>query len=342
MQRVALWGILVSFILSGGPACRHKRPASPLALAGFTMGTTYSIKALPPHNHDEYAAEVQAAVEAELESVNRQMSVFRPDSEISVFNRHTGGEWFPVSPALAMVVEHARQVSERSAGAFDVTVAPLIDLWGFGVKGRRSTPPPPAEIERTLAAVGYRKLEVRVHPPALRKRVPDLRCNLSAIAKGYGVDAVGRRLEALGFRDYMVEIGGEVRTRGVNASGRPWLVGIAAPDESIGLQRIIHLQGESIATSGDYRNYFQKDGRRFSHTIDPQTAAPVTHNLASVSVIASSCMTADALATAIAVMGPQKGMEFARREKLPVFIIVHEKDGFREMSTPWFASYLEK
>ncbi|HNX96067.1 MAG TPA: FAD:protein FMN transferase [Candidatus Aminicenantes bacterium] len=324
------------------PACRNHDASPSFSLAGFTMGTHYHVKAIPSGRNAPGVDQVRQAVEGELEAVNRAMSMFRPDSELSAFNRSSSGVWFPVSPATAEVVEHARQISVLSGGAFDVTVAPLVDLWGFGRNGGRTAPPSPEEVARVRQEVGYERLRIRLAPPALRKETATLRCDLSAIAKGYGVDRVGLRLESLGFDRYLVEIGGEVRCRGQGPTGADWQVGIAAPDASGDLLRVIHLRDVAVATSGDYRNYFEKDGRRFSHTINPRDGAPITHSLASVTVIHPSCMHADAMATALNVLGPEAGLALANREKLAAYFIVRRGSGFVETSTAWFAPYQRK
>ncbi len=325
-----------------GAACRQSPAVVALSLSGLTMGTTYQVQAIPPSPRSPSEGAVRQAVEEELEGVNRSMSMFRPDSELSSFNRNTDTGWFAVSPAVAEVVTRALEVSALSQGAFDVTVAPLVDLWGFGRKGPAGRPPAPEEVGRVLQEIGYSNLEARRQPPALRKKRPALSCDLSAIAKGYAVDRVAERLSALGFESYLVEIGGEVRARGQNAENRDWQIGIAAPDSSGGLGQVVHLKNTSVATSGDYRNYFEKDGRRYSHTIDPQTGSPITHALASVTVIHPSCTHADALATALNVLGPERGMALAVQEKLPVQFILRQNGRFVVQSTEWFAPYLTR
>ena len=268
------------------------------------------------------------------------MSTFLENSEISEFNRFDGSEWFSVSEDTARVVNTALKVSRMSAGSFDITISPLVELWGFGKKMSEQAVLTDREIGEALLNTGYKHLLVRNSPPALKKSKPNITCNLSAIAKGFGVDDLASFLENKGLKNYLVEIGGEDRTSGINYKGKCWRIGILIPDTFDKIYKAVSLHNSSIATSGDYRNYFEIDKKRYSHTINPATGRPIIHNLASVSVIHSSCMLADAYATAINVMGPEKGFEFANKNQLAVLMIVREKDGFREKITPEFSSHL--
>ncbi|MEM9646313.1 MAG: FAD:protein FMN transferase [Planctomycetota bacterium] len=294
-----------------------------LVFRGQTMGTTYMAKVAPPHDlPDDFAAEI----DAELRRVNDQMSTYLKSSEITRFNQSTSTDWFSVSPDTAKVVGFAQRVSESTNGAFDITVGPLVDAWSFGPGKRKRTIPDDALLTGLWSRMGYEKLSVRQTPPGLRKSVPDLRIDLSAIAKGHGVDRVVDLLDRFGAQHVFVEIGGEVRTKGSKA-GQPWRVGIQSPDAAAQQLAIAHtMADQAIATSGDYRNYFTIDGVRYSHTIDPNTGRPVVHDVASVSVIAEDCMTADAWATAINVLGHPRGIEVASENQLSVltFRRVHE------------------
>jgi len=305
------------------------------------MGTTWHVTLVdPPAGLAREAA--AAGIDAALERVNAQMSTYRADSEVSRFNRAAPGEWFAVSADTAEVVATALEVHELSGGAFDITVGPLVDLWGFGAGSKgMGRVPAPAEIAAAAARVGSPALRARADPPALFKAA-DREIDLSAIAKGHGVDRAALWLEGNGVANYMVEVGGEVRTRGRNPQGGKWRIGIEAPELMRGRAiTAVALSGESVATSGDYRNYFESGGRRYSHTIDPATARPVEHALASVTVVAADCRTADALATAIDVLGPDKGLAFAEREQLPVFLVVRVGEGFESRHSRAFGPYLE-
>jgi FAD:protein FMN transferase len=316
-------------------ACRNNHPPAEIVLRGLTMGTTYTIRIVDRHpagNLHLDRSRIQDGVNEVLEEVNQRMSAFRADSEISSFNRRSDTAWFSVSTDTAAVVAHAIEISRLSDGAFDVTVAPLIDLWGFGPVHPSRLPPNDADVTIVKKRCGWEKLAVRCQPPALRKLSPFITCNLSAIAKGFGVDQVAARLREFGYQDYLVEIGGEVAGHGQNSQGRFWNIGIECPDpESHQLETSLRLHDAAMATSGDYHNYFEKNGVHYSHTIDPQTGRPITHALASVTVVATTCMHADALATAINVLGPEKGFDLAERANVAVLLVIHKgKKNFLE------------
>ena len=218
-----------------------------------------------------------------------------------------------------------------------MTVGPLVNLWGFGPVPRGDTIPSDTEIREALQKVGYTKIHTQISPPAIKKDRPDIQIDLSAIAKGYAVDQVADYLDRSRVLDYLVEIGGELRAKGKNAEGTAWRVGIEKPvPNKRAVHQVLHLRDQAMATSGDYRNYFEKNGQRFSHTINPRTGRPITHNLASVTVINPSSMRADAMATALMVLGPEVGYELAERQKLAALFILRDSDGFQERATPKF------
>ncbi|AGB81240.1 membrane-associated lipoprotein involved in thiamine biosynthesis [Serratia sp. FGI94] len=311
-------------------------------LDGKTMGTSYSIRYLPGDDTPS-ASTIQAEIDKRLELVNDQMSTYRPDSELSRFNRSRAVDTpFPVSAATAQVVSEALRINRVTDGALDVTVGPLVNLWGFGPEGRRSQVPDAAELAQRRAWTGIDKLAVQGN--ALVKHIPELYVDLSSIAKGYGVDVVVNYLQSQQVRNYMVDIGGEVRTRGLNGKEQPWRIAIERP-VSGGEQRaqlVIQPGNMAIATSGDYRNYFEQDGVRYSHTIDPRSGRPVEHRLASITVISPTCMTADGLSTGLDVMGPERGMALANLLGIPVYMIVKTDDGFEERYSEAFKPYMNK
>lgn len=320
-------------------ACAPQRSSQLVQLQGPTMGTQYTIKLVVEEEIDRAAT--NAAIADVLEQIEDAMSTWRAESDISRFNRHADGDWFAVSPQVVDVMTAALEISELSNGAFDVTVAPLVELWGFGTRTAQEQLPDAAQIDAAKNRIGYRKLAVRAEPAAVRKSVPDLWVNLSAIAKGYAVDKVVEYLEGSGWRDYLVEIGGEVKTLGRNQQGNLWRIGIEKPvvaDRSV--QRIITPIDRGVATSGDYRNFFEVDGRRYSHTLNPETGWPVDHSLASVTVLDVTAMRADALATALLVLGPQAGYSLADRLQLPAYFVIREEQGFTERYTKAFEKYL--
>ncbi len=328
-------------VLLAWGGCLNSAGADDLvSFTGETMGTAYSVK-LPTLPEGLAAESLQAEIDRCLEAVNNQMSTWRSDSELSRFNRYDKTDWFPVSEDTVLVVKTAIEVSRQTGGAFDVTVGPLVNLWNFGPDRAERKLPEPSAIEEAKARVGYQLLEVRRQPPALKKTRPNVYVDLSAIAKGFGVDQVAAVLESRAVGDYMVEIGGEIRTKGAKTDGAPWRIGIEMPIPfARSLQEALALSGESLATSGDYRNFVVIDGKRYSHTIDPRTGRPVDHQLASVSVIAESCMLADAYATSLMVLGPAEGYNWATEHGIAALLIVRDGEEFLERPTPAFERYL--
>lgn len=303
---VALAGVLLA-------GCSAPWKPTPVRLCGQTMGTVYAITIDRVQLDEAQVKQLQGEIDAALAQLNRQMSTYDPESELSRFNAQRDTEPFPVSKETAFVVSKSLEIFRESDGYFDVTVGPLVNLWGFGPDGRRRSPPESEEIERRRSAVGSNHLAVQHDPPALVKSIPDLQVDLSAIAKGYGVDLVSSLLKSKGYGDHLVEIGGEVV-----GSGRVWRIGVERPAESLNrreIEEIVLLENRAMATSGGYRNFFDADGKRYSHTIDPKTGRPVEHSLASVTVVAKTCAEADAIATAVMAMGPTKGLAWL--ESLP-------------------------
>lgn len=330
-------------LLSSMPAALTGCGAGPTEhiFQGPTMGTTYHVRAFC----DRPVSGIRGEVEVLLAAVNAEMSTYDENSTLSRFNRAATGDWIPVTVSLVEVVAAALELASASEGAFDPTVGPLVNLWGFGPEERRTEVPAADALARARARIGYAHLSVRHDPPALRK---DARVyvDLSAIAKGYAVDRVAALLVGQGCADYLVEIGGEVRAGGRKPDGSAWRIGVEVPAPPAGngarrggIQRILALEDTAVATSGDYRNFFEVDGRRLSHTIDPRTGWPVEHGLASVSVVHESAMWADGYATLINVLGPEAGLRFARAEELAVLMVVKDDEGFKESMTPQLAHY---
>lgn len=291
-------------------------PAAEFRLAGETMGTVYHITLVGAELTEARAGELAARIETVLEEVNRQMSTYRPDSEISRFNRAAAGEEVPISPAFERVVRFALELAERSGGAFDPTVAPLVDLWGFGPAGRRAEPPAPEAIAAARAGVGHRHVTLP-RPGVLVKDLDGVRLDLSAVAKGYGVDAVAAALAEAGVNHLMVEIGGEVYAAGKNARGAPWRIGVDRPQAhavpGADLAGILHLSNLAVASSGDYRNFFtDEDGAVYAHILDPRRGEPVRRPPTGVTVVAPDCLTADGLATTLFVLGTQEGLAWLK------------------------------
>ena len=319
-------------------AC-HRAP-SLIDLSGPTMGTTYSVKVVDaPEGIDSHA--VRVVIDEVLATIDVQMSAYRPDSEISRFNASATTDWFRVSDDFVTVVAGARAVSERSGGALDITVAPLVKLWGMGPAGEMKALPDEATLAAAKARVGYANLEVQQTPPAIRRQVPELTVDLNAVAPGYAVDLLASRFVALGIANFMIDIGGEVRARGRNAQGALWRIAIERPvDAEPEPFAIAQIDDMAITTSGEYRHYVMRDGRRYSHTIDPRTGRPVEHALASVAVVQPTALEADAWATALNVLGENEGYELAERLQIPALFIVAKGDGLEHRMTVPFAKYL--
>jgi FAD:protein FMN transferase len=327
--RRLLW-LLLALSLSG---CGDSRS---LELSGQAMGTTFNVVLVEPPESIATDALENELIEA-LQTVDHLASTWRADSELSQFNLDLSIDWIPVSKDFCSLLEDALEVSEATGGAFDLTIGPLTNLWGFGPDGQISDPPSSADIAAAQQRVGFEMLEADCPERLVRKDVPNLYVDLSGWAKGYAVDRLAELLEARGIDNYLVEIGGELRVRGKNRDDDKWAIGIEAPSTSGRVPHaILHITDTSVATSGDYRNYFEHDGQRFSHTIDARTGRPVTHNLAAVTVVNTSTAYADAMATALLVLGPDDGPQLARELGIAGYFLVRNKTGICEITTPDF------
>jgi FAD:protein FMN transferase len=330
---------LITLVLSV-TACGNDSSRARLSeFDGDTQGTTYHIKVvdLPATLSPDT---VRNAIEAELDDITRHFSTYTPDSELSRFNRSRDTGWISASAELVQVLSEARRISELSQGAYDVTVGPLVDLWGFGPEVTEDRIPSEAEIAAAQARTGYTHLDIRPSPPAIRKDIPDLTVDVASIAQGYTVDRVSERLDSLGIANYLVEIGGELRGKGLNQLGGHWRIGIErpAPGERA-VYSIIRIADVGVSTSGDYRDYFERDGQRYSHTINPQTGRPVSHRLASVTVVSENTMRADALSTALMVLGPEAGYHLAEQAGIAAYFIINSDAGFTDRETTVFDRY---
>ncbi len=336
MHKFLFISILVLFSIS----CSQKKTRELIVLKGQTMGTTYSIKIIS-NSKSFRKEELKKNIDSVLVDVNNKMSTYIKNSELSEFNKLQDTNWISASYDLVTVFSEAIEVSRKSEGMYDITVGPLVNLWGFGPGNKTEKIPSKKEIDEIKKNIGYKNILIDSNKLKIKKRNPDIYCDLSSIAKGYGVDKVAMYCDSKNINNYMIEIGGEVRTKGKNQKGNQWRIGIASPN-NIGLQNIVNLSNYSMATSGDYLNYFEKDGIRYSHTINPKTGKPITHKLASVSVIYKDCSYADAYATAIDVMGPEVGYKFALQQNLPIFMIVRQNNEFVEKMTPQFKKFITK
>ena len=329
-----------------------------VTLRGFTMGSTWSAKYRPATNTPSPRV-VELALQTRLDDLEKQMSTWRADSVLSRFNAARDTNWFPVPRDTVVVVREALAVSRLTDGAFDVTVFPLVQLWGFGPGGKKGRVPSDAEIAAALKRIGWQKLEARLEPPALRKTQPDVAVDLSALCPGYASDCLGELLEARGVRDYLVEVGGEFRARGNGTLGPGWRVGVERaaaragdlqspsmpPGQAKGgdykspapaLAATAVLINQSLATSGDYRKFFKFAGRHYSHHLDPHTGWSTESTIASVSVVHASTMHADALGTGLTVLGFEKAWALAQREKLGVLFILRDGERITVRATEWW------
>ena len=312
--------------------------------SGETIGTTYSIKIVNGPQLDKRVA-LEIEIRNLFSELSMQMSTYIDSSEISRFNKATAAEPITATAPFLEVLNLAQQISVESGGAFDATVEPAVDLWGFGKLGRRTSPPSHEEVHNIKNYVGYQNISVS--GSTVSKKNDKTELDFSAIAKGYYVDAAGNLLAEKGYNNYLVEIGGEVVVKGKNVNDNPWRIGVdrplIEPTVDRGFEAVLELTDLAVATSGDYRNYFISDDSVFSHTIDPVTCRPIINGVASVTVIAPTCVLADAMATAIMVMGEKKGLEWVESKPgIETMIIVHSGSGFRVTSSSGFDQYIIK
>jgi thiamine biosynthesis lipoprotein len=306
--------------------CLFDKEPDAVRLSGETMGTTFNVTAIG-EDLDETALAI--AVEETLAEVNAKMSNWDPNSEVSTFSASDSTDPMPISLEFALVMGAANDVHQKTDGTFDVTLGPLIELWGFGPRTPEDPVPLDADIQTALSGVGQGKL-LTLDPEAktLAKSDASVGINLSAIAKGYGIDAVAETLRDAGIDDYLVEIGGDLVAKGQNDKGEDWRIGIEKPEAGAqSLQLIVSLDDQGMASSGDYKNFFEEDGVRYSHILDPKTGRPITHHTTSVTVLADNAMMADAWATAMLALGQEKGLELAEQHKLAVYFISRDVTG---------------
>lgn len=327
---IALLGFLVS-------ACSDDPTL--VRLSGSTMGTTWHVSYLP-QDDSVTSQTIEREIKAILTAVNESMSTYKSDSEISWVNESPAGEWTVVSEDFYRVLTAALSIGELSEGAYDITIAPLVNRWGFGPVFTQSELPTNDEVKRLLAHVGQEKIELDANASALMKSA-ELSLDFSSLAKGYAVDRVANWLASQNIENFLVEVGGEMKLAGHSQRGDLWRIAIEQPqngDRSVA--KALSLTDVAVATSGDYRNYFELDGRRYSHSIDPRTGRPVEHDLVSVTVIHDSAMLADGWATALTVLGANRALEVAQEQGLAVYFIQRNEDDYQSVYTKAFEPYL--
>ncbi|MDG1819744.1 MAG: FAD:protein FMN transferase [Porticoccaceae bacterium] len=328
-----LFFLLLATILVSG--CDHSPEI--IKISGSKMGTSYHVTIVA----DQPApADLAEQIDQVLSAVDQSMSTYKKQSELSQFNRLPVSESVKASDQLWSVLQTSEKIWRQSNAAFDPTVGPVVDLWGFGPVATEDTIPQDQEIATALENSGYEYLQLNSSDQTISKQKA-IALDLSAVAKGYAVDQVADLLEMYALPDYLVEVGGEMRLSGTNPEGNPWRVAIELPSLMPQVQQVIAINNSAIATSGDYRNYFEKDSVRYSHTIDPRQGKPITHNLASVTVMADHCADADAWATAFMVLGEQEGMRIAEQYAIPVYMLIRDGEDFRVISSTAFEPYLQ-
>jgi len=335
-----IWLALLGLAFLVSCTQQNSDETQPVLLQGKTMGTTYSVKVFPTRAELTQLSLFEM-VNDELIRINQLMSTYIPDSELSRLNQAKAGEAFTLSADNIAVLTESMRLNEISDGAFDVTVGPLVNLWGFGPQGRITKRPDDVAIEQSRAWTGGDKIQLNGNIAV--KSHDNTYIDFSSIAKGYAVDRIADLLEKEGITSYLIEVGGEMRLKGVKPDGKAWTVAVEKPVINRREVQLIFSPGDmGMATSGDYRNYFEEDGVRYSHSIDPVTAKPITHKLASVTILHKSAASADALATAINVMGPIKGIEFAEKHQIAAYMIVKTDNGFAEVLSSQFKELIDK
>lgn len=314
--------VLIIILVLGYFVLASKSPYH--TITGKTMGTYYNVKI----RSDKIDNFLQTEIQELLDRIVAQNSIFDADSEISIINKNSENEWIPLSEDMSLIMKKAYSIYKDSNGGFDPTVGAIIELWGFGKK-KISRIPKEEEIKEVLKYTGFNKVSFSKDYTMIKKTNANTQINLSGIVKGFGVDRVAEFLLSKGYKDFIIEIGGEVRAHGSRVDGgNGWNLAILAPIKGKSINyNILAIKDYSAATSGDYRNYYTVDGDVFSHTIDPKTGKPVVADISSVTVLHKNCMEADALATAIITMGKEKGLKFANNKGLEAIIFVKNKDG---------------
>ncbi|CAI8955401.1 FAD:protein FMN transferase [Pseudomonas serboccidentalis] len=295
------------------------------SFGGPTMGSTYSIKYVR-HTGLADSAQVRREVEGILVEVDRQLSTYRSDSEIERFNALLANSCQTMPAPVLELVRVGEQLSEQSEGSYDLTVEPLMNLWGFGPQGREEKVPDTAVLAEVMQRVGHQHLHIKDGQLCKDAAVE---VDFNSIAAGYAVDTIAARLEAMGIHDYLAEATGELKAKGKKLDGSAWRIALEEPrDDQQVAERVISVDGYGVSTSGDYRNYFLQDGRRYSHTFDARSGAPVLHKLASVTVIHPSALMADGLSTLLLILGPERAWDYAEKHDIGAFFVIRADTGF--------------
>jgi len=343
VSRYSLRGALIFCCAGLLVACGPIDKQVATVISGKTMGTYYRVSVLGASKSQE--AELREKIESQLKDDDHQLSTYKDDSVLSRFNQYTGSEPQPIGQGMADAITTSLRIGRLTNGAMDITVGPLVNLWGFGPTKQPVKMPTQEQIDAAKKLDGLQHLKVIEQSDGtyLQKDLPGLYVDLSTVGEGYATDHLARLVEGMGFSDYLVSVGGAVVSRGYNEKGRPWQVAIQKPtDKENAVQAIVDLQGMGISTSGSYRNYYELDGVRLSHIIDPATGRPIQHKLVSATVIASTALEADGWDTGLMVLGEKKAMALAEQQHLAVYLIIKTPDGFQAYMTPQFKTYIRK
>lgn len=330
--------LLLTLMLAG---CDRASENAPLVLEGKTMGTSWRVSLAGVDA--QRAPELRRQIQAQLDADDRLLSTWKDDSALMQFNHSTSTAPWPVDAAMADIVTLSLRIGHKMQDAMDITVGPLVNLWGFGPDKQPVATPDAAQIAAARARTGLQHLRVinAAGSQWLQKDIPDLFVDLSTVGEGYAADHLAQLMARNGISRYLVSVGGALASRGMNAEGKPWRVAIQKPtDRENAVQAVVDINGHGISTSGSYRNYYELDGKRLSHVIDPATGRPITHKLVSATVIAPTALEADTWDTGFMVLGPEKAREVALAQGLAVYLISKEKDGFSVWMSPQFKSYL--
>jgi len=330
----------LSLTVSG---CDRQPAASSMVLEGKTMGTYWRVSLAGVDSTRKDA--LQQAIQQQLDADDHELSTWKKDSVLSGFNQSRSQQPQPVSENMADIITLALRIGKKTDGAMDITVGPLVNLWGFGPDKQPVNTPNQAQIDAARALTGLQHLKVIQSGEGqwLQKDLPALYVDLSTVGEGFATDHLARLMEKEGINNYLVSVGGAVLTRGRNAEDKPWRVAIQKPtDKENAVEAIVDLQGHGISTSGSYRNYYELDGKRISHVIDPMTGRPIEHKLVSATVIATTALEADGWDTGLMVLGSEKAQQLALEEKMAVYLITKQDDGFSTWMSPQFKAFLQK
>ena len=333
--------LLISLLAFGLSGCEKNNSQTALVLEGKTMGTVWRVSAAGVD--PQRKAALQQLIQQQLDRDDGELSTWKSDSVLSRFNQYQGSDPQPVSADMADIVTEALRIGHKTLGAMDITVGPLVNLWGFGPTKQPAHTPSEAEIAAAKALTGLQHLRViqGVDGQWLQKDLPGLYVDLSTMGEGYATDHLARLMEQQGITNYLVSVGGAVLSRGVNANQQPWRVAIQKPtDRENAVEARVDLQGHGISTSGSYRNYYELDGKRISHVIDPTTGRPIEHKLVSATVIATTALEADGWDTGLMVLGSKRAKALALKEHLAVYLISKQGDGFTHWMSPQFKTFL--